>query len=135
MNANKQYPFENDALDARLRRRLTAETPPLRDLWPAVAARLNTSLTGIRTPLHILPGGDLDALDEALALPGTKVLMKSGRQMPAVLERLAAHGLLEHSGMVCNCGLPDEMVRPDLSKDAAPVDAGYFATIIVKEEE
>ena len=27
MNANKQYPFENDALDARLRRRLTAETP------------------------------------------------------------------------------------------------------------
>ena len=101
----------------------------------AVAARLNTSLTGIRTPLHILPGGDLDALDEALALPGTKVLMKSGRQMPAVLERLAAHGLLEHSGMVCNCGLPDEMVRPDLSRDAAPVDAGYFATIIVKEEE
>ena len=40
MNANKQHPFENDALDARLRRRLTAETPPLRDLWPAVAARL-----------------------------------------------------------------------------------------------
>lgn len=40
MNANKQYPFENDALDARLRRRLTAEAPPLRDLWPAVAARL-----------------------------------------------------------------------------------------------
>ena len=26
MNANKQHPFENDALDARLRRRLTAET-------------------------------------------------------------------------------------------------------------
>ena len=101
----------------------------------AVAARLNTSLTGIRTPLHILPGGDLDALDEALALPGTKVLMKSGRQMPAVLERLAARGLLEHSALVCNCGLPDEMVRPDLSKDAAPVDAGYFATIVVKEEE
>ena len=101
----------------------------------AVAARLNTSLTGIRTPLHILPGGDLDALDEALALPGTKVLMKSGRQLPAVLERLAARGLLGRSALVCNCGLPGELVRPDLSQDAAPVDAGYFATIVVKEEE
>ena len=45
----------------------------------AVAARLNTSLTGIDTPLHIVPGG-CGALEECLAQPGAKVLMKSGRQ-------------------------------------------------------
>ena len=50
MNANKQHPFENDALDACLRRRLTAETPPLRDLWPAVAARLAALLGEDGTP-------------------------------------------------------------------------------------
>ena len=42
----------------------------------AVAARLGQSLTEMEQPLHILPAScDLDA---ALALPGTKVLMKSG---------------------------------------------------------
>ena len=52
----------------------------------AVAARLNTSLTGIDTPLHIVPGG-CGALEECLAQPGAKVLMKSGRQLPGVLAR------------------------------------------------
>lgn len=52
----------------------------------AVAARLNTSLTGIDTPLHIVPGG-CGALEECLAQPGAKVLMKSGRQLPACWRR------------------------------------------------
>ena len=53
----------------------------------AVAARLNTSLTGIDTPLHIVPGG-CGALEECLAQPGAKVLMNSGRQLPGVLAAL-----------------------------------------------
>lgn len=52
----------------------------------AVAARLNTSLTGIDTPLHIVPGG-CGALEECLAQPGAKVLMKSGRQLPVCWRR------------------------------------------------
>ena len=54
----------------------------------AVAARLGQSLTEMEQPLHILPAScDLDA---ALALPGTKVLMKSGS---AIHETVAALGL------------------------------------------
>ena len=99
----------------------------------AVAARLNTSLTGIDTPLHIVPGG-CGALEECLAQPGAKVLMKSGRQLPGVLAALERRGLLERSALVSNCGLPGEQVYADLSVFPREQDAGYFATIIVKED-
>ena len=99
----------------------------------AVAARLNTSLTGIDTPLHIVPGG-CGALEECLAQPGAKVLMKSGRQLPGVLAALERRGLLERSALVSNCGLPGEQVYADLSAFPRKQDAGYFATIIVKED-
>ena len=46
---------------------------------------------------------------------------------------LAEAGLLGRSAMVCNCGLPDEEVWPDLSVCDASRPAGYFATILVKE--
>lgn len=97
----------------------------------AASARLNRPLTsGMDTPLTIAPGS---WADRVLDLPGSKVLMKSGRQLPALLETLDAHGALNKSALVCNCGLPDEAVYPDLSA-ARPADAaGYFATVLVKE--
>ncbi|MFR9159540.1 MAG: SAM-dependent methyltransferase [Ruthenibacterium lactatiformans] len=98
----------------------------------AVAARLNTSLTGIDTPLHIVPGR-LRCTEECLAQPGAKVLMKSGRQLPGVLAALERRGLLS-AALVSNCGLPGEQVYADLSVFPREQDAGYFATIIVKED-
>ena len=35
--------------------------------------------------------------------------------------------------MVCNCGLPNEEVWPDLTDYDLARSAGYFATILVKE--
>lgn len=97
----------------------------------AAAARLGQSLTGgMEQPLTIAPGRHAD---EVLEAPGTKVLMKTGRQLPRTLEALARHGLLEKSAMVCNCGLPDEAVFPALTDYDPAQDAGYFATILVKE--
>lgn len=97
----------------------------------ASAARLNQALTsGMNEPLTIAPGGAADAV---LDLPGSKALMKTGRQLPKTLEALEAHGVLSHSAMVCNCGLPNEEVWPDLSRYDAERPAGYFATILVKE--
>ncbi len=94
----------------------------------AVAARLGESLTTIDAPLHILPASaDLDA---ELALSGTKVIMKSGRQIPRVAQALREKGLAGSAAMVRNCGLPGEAVCRDL--DALPDSAGYFATIVVK---
>lgn len=100
----------------------------------AVAARLSISLTTMNQPLHIIPASGTD-LDEALALEGTKVLMKAGSQMPEVLEKLRAHGKIKNSALISNCGLPEEAVYPDLSKAAPEEGAGYFATIVVKEEK
>lgn len=100
----------------------------------AAAARLNQSLTGgMDAPLTIAPGS---RADEVLDAPGTKVLMKTGRQLPALLDTLDAHGALSRSALVCSCGLPDETIFPDLSTARPPQDgskAGYFATVLVKE--
>ncbi len=90
----------------------------------AVAARLGQSLTAGDEPLHILPAGG-PGLEEALALPGTKVLMKAGGQMP----RLRA--LAPASPLVVDCGLPTEAVYESLA--AAPEKPGYFSTALVKE--
>ena len=97
----------------------------------AAAAALGVSLTDGDKPVHILPGGVEQ--DAALSLPGTKVLLKSGRQLPKVLGTLARLGLLEKSMAVKNCGLPGEDRCPDLSRRAPGPDAGYFVTVIVKE--
>lgn len=100
----------------------------------AAAARLNQPLTGgMDAPLTIAPGS---RADEVLDAPGTKVLMKTGRQLPALLGTLDAHGALSRSALVCSCGLPDETIFPDLSTARPPQDgskAGYFATVLVKE--
>jgi len=97
----------------------------------AAAARLGQSLTGgMEQPLTIAPGR---CAAEVLAAPGAKVLMKSGRQLPETLAALADAGLLSRSAMVCNCGLPNEEVWPDLTDYDPARSAGYFATILVKE--
>ena len=96
----------------------------------ASAARLGVSLTEMNQGLHILPGSaDTEA---ALALPGTKVLMKSGQQLPAILHSLESRGLLVESMLVENCGMPGEAVYPDLSRERPPEHTGYFATLIVR---
>ena len=95
----------------------------------AVAARLGTSLTAMDAPLHILPAG-AGNLEELLSLPGTKVLMKSGRRMLQAVEALEAQGLLDQARMVQNCGLPGEQICEDLRE--ASGDQGYFSTIVVK---
>ena len=97
----------------------------------AAAARLNVPLTGgMDVPLTVAPGG---WVGRVLETPGTKVLMKTGRQLPALLDTLRQAGKLKKSALVCNCGLPDEQVYPDLSRSQPDAPAGYFATVLVKE--
>ena len=97
----------------------------------AAAARLNVPLTGgMDAPLTIAPGS---WAGRVLDTPGTKVLMKTGRQLPALLAVLEQAGRLEKSALVCNCGLPDEQVCPDLSRGQPQVQPGYFTTVLVKE--
>lgn len=92
----------------------------------AAAARLGVSLVSGEEPLHVMPGGDFDE-----KLQGTKVLMKSGKQLPRVTQNLKRLGLSDRSAAVQNCGLPTERVCRDI--DGLSSDTGYFTTIIVKE--
>lgn len=97
----------------------------------AAAAALGRSLTdGMEAPLTLAPGRHAE---QVLDAPGAKVLMKSGRQLPAALAALRRRGLLEKSAMACNCGLPEQTLWPDLSSYDPARPAGYFTTIIVKE--
>ena len=92
----------------------------------AVAARLGRSLTRMDEPLHILPGST--DLNNALALPGTKVIMKSGKAIHETVDALERHGLAARAGMVADCGLETEQVYTDLRQ--LPEEISYFATIV-----
>ena len=92
----------------------------------AVAARLGRSLTRMEEPLHILPGSA--ELDSALALPGTKVIMKSGKAIHETAAALERCGMAANAGMVADCGLETEQVYTDLRH--LPEEISYFATIV-----
>lgn len=97
----------------------------------AAAARLGCSLTGgMEQPADHRSG---PPRRRSAGGPGHESADEDGRQLPRTLEALARHGLLEKSAMVCNCGLPDEAVFPALTDYDPAQDAGYFATILVKE--
>ncbi len=96
----------------------------------AVAARLNRSLTKPHLPVHIIPGG-YPGVEEALAAPGTKVLMKAGKEAARVQALL--EGRPHTARMVTDCGLPTEEVWEDLSQVEGA--RGYFSTILIREEE
>ena len=98
--------------------------------FSAVAARLGISLTTMEEPLHILPASQSEQWT-GLDLPGTKILMKSGRSLGPLIEELSRRDLLDRASLVANCGLPGEVVCRDLW--AVSVPTGYYTTVIVKE--
>ena len=104
-----------------------AETIPGVTSFCACASVLNRSLTDMNMPLHILPASMQD-LSSALALPGGKVLMKSGHTLPEIKRLLYEHGLTERSVLVTDCGLSTQ--RAFLNIDEA-TDESYFTTILI----
>ena len=95
----------------------------------ASASELKISLTTMNDPLHIIPATGVD-LKEALALPGTKVLMKIGRSMPKLIKVLDELGLEDNVYAVENCGLENEKVYKGL--DEFDSKMGYFTIVVVK---
>ena len=95
----------------------------------AVAARLNMGLVEKAEPLHVIPASY--QIEEALKLPGTKVLMKAGKKMKEVKATLQEIGA--QAVMIENCGMPDEKIYANAEE--IPENAGYYSLIIVKEGE
>ena len=100
--------------------------------FSAVAAALGRSLTEMELPLHIYPAGASD-LDAALAQPGTKVLMKSGKAIGETAAALSRHGLAEASAMVADCGLPTQ--QAPANPTAVPAKISYFAKLLVPDSK
>ena len=95
----------------------------------AVAARLNMGLVEKAEPLHVIPASY--QIEEALRLPGTKVLMKAGKKMKEVKATLQEIGA--QAVMIENCGMPDEKIYANAEE--IPENAGYYSLSIVKEGE
>ncbi|MBS6195028.1 MAG: precorrin-2 C(20)-methyltransferase [Clostridiales bacterium] len=97
----------------------------------AVAAKLNMGLVEMAEPLHVIPATyKAQEMDEVLKLPGTKVLMKTGKKMKEVRESILRSG--QKAVMIENCGMPEEKIYE--TAEDIPESAGYYSLIIVKEK-
>lgn len=96
--------------------------------FSAAAALLGIPLTDMGAPLRIIPDG-AEGGEEDFAGPGTTVWMKSGKNLPKLLERLAAAGLADQTMVVQNCGMANQRVYRGLTGET--VEAGYFTVVIL----
>ncbi|MBO6283559.1 MAG: precorrin-2 C(20)-methyltransferase, partial [Pseudobutyrivibrio sp.] len=96
------------------------------------AASAGILLSESEENIHIISGQG--NLDEELKLSGTKIIMKSGRNISSIKERLIP---LEEAGKiivyaVVDCGMETEQI--DNSAMTIPDDSRYMMTIIIKEK-
>jgi precorrin-2/cobalt-factor-2 C20-methyltransferase len=123
----------------------------LRDILPAVdivtiagitafsaAAALTHFPVGTgKLPATIVPtSDDLHELRAILQRKGTKVLMKIGRRLDAILEVLEAAGMLDRSLLVSRVGMDDQRIETDLrALRGRNSDVGYLSIILVPAAE
>jgi precorrin-2/cobalt-factor-2 C20-methyltransferase len=94
----------------------------------AAAASLNTSLCEKDELLHIIPASYKDT-DKALSLYGNKVLMKSGKSIMDIKEKLNS---INKNAMMVECAsMENEKVYYNIND--IDENASYFSLIVVKE--
>jgi len=101
----------------------------------AFAARLGIALCEGGEELHVV--SEKESLDDALMLPGTKVIMKCNRDMCRIRELLKSYaeeclknGKKVEIYAVENCGMENEKLFFGLEE--LPDDVAYMTTIIIK---
>ena len=92
----------------------------------AVAAKLGDSLADRSEQLHIIPSSY--DIEEALELPGNKILMKAASKL-ADVKRILQELNME-AQMIENCGMEDERIYH--SVEEMPEKAAYYTTLVVK---
>ena len=93
----------------------------------AVAAKLGDSLADRSEQLHIIPSSY--DIEEALELPGNKILMKAASKLSDVKKILRDHEL--EAQMIENCGMEEERIYQNI--DEMPEKAAYYTTLLVKK--
>ena len=94
----------------------------------AAAATLGDSLADRGEQIHIIPSSY--DVEQALELPGTKILMKAGSKMPAVKKMLQDRGI--DGVMVENCGMAEERIYRSIEE--IPDQVGYYCLTVLKEQ-
>lgn len=95
----------------------------------AVAARLGDSLGDRSEQIHIIPSSY--DVEEALDLPGNKILMKAASKLNIVKEAILRKGI--ECDMIENCGMEDERIH--LGAESIPDKGSYYTIVVVKERE
>ncbi len=98
--------------------------------FTAAAARLGISLGDGPGEIHIIPS-KTDNLT-ALSYPGTKIFMKSGKRLAALLDILKKEKRFEVKG-VSDCGMETERLYHSLEE--VILDAPYLTILIVKDKK
>ncbi|XVG95133.1 precorrin-2 C(20)-methyltransferase [Eubacteriales bacterium KG127] len=94
----------------------------------AAAARLNVSLCEKDEMLHVIPA-TFTNLDEIEGYKGTKVLMKSGKTIMDVKERLAKDGAM----MVEKATMEGEKIYKNMGELEEP--SSYFSLVVLHSKE
>lgn len=95
----------------------------------AVASKLGDSLGDRSEQIHIIPSSY--DIEDALKLPGNKILMKAASKMKVVKDAIIEQGL--DCQMIENCGLNDERIH--IGTENIPDTASYYTIVLVKETE
>lgn len=99
----------------------------------SAAARLNMGLVERAEALHVIPASYSleisEGLERSIRLPGTKVLMKSGKCMKNIKEKLIEEEADIY--MIENCGMEEEKVYA--SAGQIPDNSSYYSLIIMKD--
>jgi precorrin-2/cobalt-factor-2 C20-methyltransferase len=109
------------------------ETVPGVTAFSAVAARMCFPVGKGKHPVTIVPSADdFATLDAALKTNGTVVIMKVGKRLDAILDKLEEHNVLEKSVFAAHVGMADEHLETDLKKLRGTGDkTGYLSIILV----
>ena len=105
----------------------TAKVIPGVTSFCAAAAALGQPLCEGGESLHIIPSL-YENMENTLALDGTKVLMKSGKKLGDVIDRLRKQG--SKAMMAQRVGMDGELLYRDLSEE---IQSDYFSILIVKD--
>ncbi|RJQ66464.1 MAG: precorrin-2 C(20)-methyltransferase [Desulfobacteraceae bacterium] len=105
--------------------------------FSAAAALTHFPVGTGKLPATIVPtSDDLDELRRILQRKGTKVLMKIGRRLDAILDVLEETGLLDGSLLVSRVGMDNQRVETELrALRGRNSDVGYLSIILVPAAE
>ena len=103
--------------------------------YSAAAAALGLALCEGDEALIIIPAGHSVSIDGLLDCPGNKVIMKSGRNLAAVLDKLKERGCGARTKIAFRAAMEGQRLFSSIEEYEKSPESGYFTLAIVKEEK